>query len=170
MATLLIAEVANGALNDITARALTAAVEIGAGAAIRALRLDVRVVRAETLVERGQRVALDWRLACLGAWPRRAAGRADRFAGPRLRRDSRRLQPVLEELPAARRRSARRDAGLRHHQGRRPQDLRASDLRRQCDPDRGGDRRQGHRHRAHRLLPGDGRRRLGADRERFRRG
>ena len=30
MATLLIAEVANGALNDITARALTAAVEIGA--------------------------------------------------------------------------------------------------------------------------------------------
>ena len=48
MATLLLAEVTNGALNDITARALTAALQIGAsvdvlvtGAPVTAFRVTV---------------------------------------------------------------------------------------------------------------------------------
>ena len=65
------------------------------------------------------------------------------------------FQPVLEERAAARGGAARRDAAFRHHQGARPEELRAADLRRQRDPDRRIDRSEGHRHRAHRLVRRD---------------
>ena len=48
--------------------------------------------------------------------------------------------------------------------------LQAADLCRQRDPDGAVDRRQEGHHRAHRLLPGGGRRRLGAGRDGRRRG
>ena len=100
---------------------------------------------------------------------RRAAGGAAGRAGAGLRRHPRAFEPVREERAAARGGAARRDAALRHHQGARPQDLRAADLRRQRDPDRRIDRSEGYRHRAHRLLRGDGRGRRGADRAGLRR-
>ena len=157
MTTLLLGEVAGGHLADITARALTAAKELGApvevliaghnpaAAAEAAAKLDgVAKVR----------VADD---AAVCARPRRAAGGADRRAGRRVRRHSRRFEPVLQERAAARGGAARRDAAFRHHQGAGPEELRAADLRRQRDPDGRIDRSEDHRHRAHRLVRGDGR-------------
>ena len=67
---------------------------------------------------------------------RRAARGADRLARRALRRDRRGGDDDRQERDAARRRPARRDAGLRHHQGRLARHLRAADLCRQRDPDR----------------------------------
>ena len=83
MATLLLAEVAGGQLNDATARALTAALELGAG---RRSRRGSNVGAAAEAAAKLQGVAKvlvadDPRLR---ARPGGAAGGADRRARPRL--------------------------------------------------------------------------------------
>ena len=84
MATLLLAEVANGNLSDITARALTAAVQLGAPVDVLVVGKDVANAAAAAAKLAGVakvRVADD---AALRTWPRRAAGRAARRARARI--------------------------------------------------------------------------------------
>ena len=105
MATLLLAEVAGGGLSDMTARALTAALEIGqpvdvlvAGHNVGAAAEAAAKLAGVTKV----RVADDAALrACAG----RADRRADRLARSGLRRDRRAVDREREEH---RRRARRR--------------------------------------------------------------
>ena len=60
-----------------------------------------------------------------------------------------RLHGVGQERRAPRRRAARRDADLRHHQGGIARHVRAPDLRRQCHPDGAIARQEEGHHRAH---------------------
>ncbi len=141
MATLLLGEVANGHLG----RHHRAGADRGQGArrarstcCLTGQNLGAAAEAAAKLDGVAKvRVADD---AALRPWPRRAAGGAAGLAAPRVRRDCRGFEPVLQERAAARGGAARRDAAFRHHQGARPQELRAADLRRQRDPDRRVDR------------------------------
>ncbi len=155
MATLLLAEVAGGALSDMTARALTAALEIGQPVDVLVAGHNVGAAAEAAAKLSGVakvRVADDPIYAHGLAEPLAAA---HRLARPGLRRDRRALDRERQERRPARRGAPRRDAGLRHHQGPRPQDLRAADLRRQRHPDGQVDRSEDRRHRAHGLVRRD---------------
>src|SRR5271170_5106602 len=160
MAILLLAEVAGGQLSDATARALTAALELGGPVDALVAGQNVAAAAAAAAQLKGVakvRVADDPLYAHGLAEPLAAlivslAPSYDAIVGKR------------QERRATRSRAARRDADFRHHEGRRPQDLRAADLRWQRDPDRRIDRSEDRRHRAHRVLRRHRPGRLGADR------
>ncbi len=73
---------------------------------------------------------------------RRAARRARRLARRTVRRAGRAGDHLRQERHAARRRAARRDAGLRHHRRRLGRHLRAADLCRQRHRDGPVERRE----------------------------
>ena len=80
MATLLLAEVAGGQLNDATARALTAALELGQPVDVLVAGQNVGApAEAAAKLQGVAKVARRGR-SSLCAWPRRAAGGADRQA------------------------------------------------------------------------------------------
>ena len=136
MATLLLAELANGRLSDLDrARAhrrgrdsaqpvdiLVAGQDGGEAAAAAAKLAGVAKVRVadDAAYEHGLAEPLAALLVAL-------APEYDAIVAA--------SSAVRQERAAARGGAARRDAALRHHQGRRAEDLRAADLRRQRDPD-----------------------------------
>ena len=84
MATLLLAEVANGHLSDMTARALTAALQLGAPVDVLVAGQNVGEAAAKRGEARGRGEGARRRRSRLRARPRRAAGGADRFARGRV--------------------------------------------------------------------------------------
>ena len=170
MTTLLLAEHDNKSLKDSTNKALTAAKAMGGDVHVLVAGSGAKAVADAAAKLDGVAKVLLADSAGLRACAGRAGRGADRLARRKLRRDRVACDHDRQERDAARRRPARRDADLRHHQGRRARHVRAADLCRQRDPDREVEGRQESHHGAHLDLPGDGRGRLGAGRERDRRG
>src|SRR5208337_417034 len=164
MATLLLAEVVGGALSDMTARALTAALEIGqpVDVLVAGHNVGTAVEAAAKLAGVAKvRVADDPVYAHALAEPTAAlivslAPGYDAIVAP---------STASAKNIAPRGGVARRDAGVRHHQGGRPKNLRAADLRRQRHPDGRGDRSEDRGHRAHRRVQRDRAGRPGPDRD-----
>ena len=165
MTTLLIAEHDNAHLKDATHKALSAATALGAPVHVLVAGANAKAAAEAAAKLEGVEKVLLADSAALRAPARRAGRRADRVAGGLLRCPGGAGDHHRQERDAARRRAARRDAGLRHHQGGVARHLRAADLCRQRHPDGAGDRRQEGHHRAHRRLPGGGRGRLGSHRD-----
>ena len=143
------------AASDATAKALTAAMALGGAGATCWSPVPAPGRGGGRREARRRRKGAGRRRAGLRAWP----GRAARprcivcLAGP--------YDAIIaaststgKNVHAARRRAARRDADLRHHQGGLARHVRAADLCRQRDPDGAVDRRQEGDHRAHRFVPG----------------
>ena len=164
MATLLLAEVAGGQLNDVTARALTAALELGRPVDVLVAGQNVAAAAAAAAQLKGVakvRVADD---------PLYAHGLAEPLAALIVS-----LAPGYDAIVAPSTASAKNVAprvaalldvmqisDITKVLG--PEDLRAADLRRQRDPDGRIDRSEDRRHRAHRVFRRDRPGRLGADR------
>ncbi len=166
MTTLLIAEHDNKSLRDATNKALTAAKAIGRRRARAGRRQGLPSPRRRPPPSSTASPRCCWRTA--PAYEHQLAeplaalivSLAGNYDAHRRAGDHRR-----QELDAACRGAARRDADLRNHQGDRARHVRAADLCRQRHPD--GEvvgSEEGH-HRAHLDLPGGGRGRLGADRD-----
>ena len=161
MATLLLAEVTNGALSDITARALTAALQIGAPVEVLVVGQNVAAAAEaaaklsgvakvqfadDALYANGLAEPLAALLVALAPGYDAILAPSSPFAKNVLPRAA----ALLDVMQVS---DITKVAG--------PEDVRAADLRRQCDPDGRVDRRQGDRHRPHRVFRRDGRRRRG---------
>ena len=154
MAVLILAKHDNDALNDATAKTVTAAKAMGGDITVLVAGQDCAAVAeaAATLDGVAKVIHVEGE-----AYGHRLAEPLTELVprhGRRLRAHRLPGDHLGQERRAAARGAARRDGDLRHHRRRRPRHLRAADLRRQRHPDRAVVRPEEGRHRARRQLRG----------------